>query len=70
MDLREILDVVGLPVVVLSRQSGVSRFRLYSFLHGDLALKEAEQRAILDVLLTHSARLEQAIGTLREVASA
>jgi hypothetical protein len=70
MNLREIVEVVGLPIVDLSRQSGVSRFRLYSFLHGDVTLKEPEQRAILDVLLQHGARVEQAIGILREVASA
>ncbi len=70
MNLREIVEVVGLPVVDLSRQSGVSRFRLYSFLHGDLTLKESEQRAILDVLLQHGSKVEQAIGILREVASA
>ena len=67
MNLREIVEVVGLPIVDLSRQSGVSRFRLYSFLHGDVTLKEPEQRAILDVLLQHGARVEQAIGILREV---
>jgi hypothetical protein len=70
MNLREIVEVVGLPVVDLSRQSGVSRFRLYSFLHGDLTLKESEQRAILDVLLQHGTKVEQAIGILREVVSA
>jgi hypothetical protein len=67
MNLREIVEVVGLPIVDLSRQSGVSRFRLYSFLHGDVTLKEPEQRAILDVLLQHGARVEQAIGILHEV---
>ena len=70
MNLREIVEVVGLPVVDLSRQSGVSRFRLYSFLHGDLTLKDSEQKAILDVLLQHGTRVEHALGILREVASA
>ena len=70
MNLREIVEVVGLPVVDLSRQSGVSRFRLYSFLHGDVALKDSEQRAILDVLLSHGTKVEQALNILREVARA
>ena len=70
MDLREIVETVGIPIVDLSRKSGVSRFRLYSFLHGDIRLKEAEERALLDVLLQHGARVEQAIGLLRGVASA
>lgn len=70
MNLREIVEVVGLPVVDLSRQSGVSRFRLYSFLHGDVSLKDSEQQAILDVLLKHGAKVEQALAILREVAIA
>jgi hypothetical protein len=70
MNLREIVEVIGVPVVVLSRQSGVSRDRLYRFMYGDVSLKESEQRAILDVLLNHGAKVEQALGTLREVASA
>jgi hypothetical protein len=70
MNLRTIVEIIGLPVVDLSRQSGVSRFRLYSFLHGDLALKESEQQAILDVLLQHGTKVEQALAILREVATA
>ena len=70
MNLRTIVEVIGLPVVDLSRQSGVSRFRLYSFLHGDISLKDSEEKAILEVLLQHGAKVEQALAILRQAAHA
>jgi len=66
MNLREIVEVVGLPIVDLSRQSGVSRFRLYSFLHGDLTLKDDERKAVFEVLLRHGLRVREAIRILQD----
>ena len=70
MNLREIIKVVGLPAIDLSHQSGVSRFRFYAFMRGVGTLTEAEQTAILDTLLEHGAKVEQALAILRQAAQA
>jgi hypothetical protein len=67
MNLRQIVEAIGVPIVNLSRESVVSRDRLYCFMYGDTQLKDCEQQAILDVLLKHGAKVEQAIAILREV---
>jgi hypothetical protein len=67
MNLRQIVEAIGVPIVNLSRESGVSRDRLYRFMYGDTQLKDCEQQAILDVLLKHGAKVEQALAILREV---
>jgi hypothetical protein len=70
MTLREIIRTVRVPVVDLSRETGVSRFRLYSFTHGDTMLTEAEQKALTDVLLAHCAKVGEVENVLRQVAHA
>jgi hypothetical protein len=39
MNLRQIVEAIGAPIVNLSRESGVSRDRLYHFMYGDTQLK-------------------------------
>ena len=67
MNLRQIVEAIGVPIVNLSRESGVSRDRLYRFMYGDTQLKDCEQQAILDVLLKHGAKVEQALAILRKL---
>jgi hypothetical protein len=70
MNFRELIETIGVPVIVLCRQSGVSRDRMYRFMHSDTKLTEAEEQRIIDVLLAHGQKVELAMSTLRQVAQA
>lgn len=70
MTLTEIIRTVGKPVIDLSHEAGVSHFRLQNFMHGRAALRAEEERAVLDALLRHGAKVEEALKIVRECATA
>ena len=70
MDLRMVIDNLGLSQIALSRQSNVSRFKLYQFINGDVALSPAEEKALIAALSEQAVKAQQAIDVLRQVASA
>ena len=70
MNLREIIAAVGIPVIDLAHQAQVSDYRMYRFLKGFGTLKESEEKAIVETLLAHGAKVEQALAILRQAAHA
>jgi len=65
MDLRQIVDSLGMSQIALARAAGIDRFVLYSILHGDRALKPEEEKALTAALLDRAAKAEEAIRILR-----
>jgi len=70
MHLREVIDSLGVSQIALAREANLSRFKLYSFLHGDVQLSPCEEQALLAVLSERAVKAEKAIQTLRQVALA
>jgi hypothetical protein len=66
MDLRQVIDSLGLSQIALARDANISRFKLYEFLFGTRRLSTPEEQALKTVLLQHADRTEQAIKFLRE----
>jgi hypothetical protein len=70
MDLRQVIDSLGLLQIALAGDAGVSRFKLYEFLNGAARLTDAEERSLLSVLKRHPDKAEKAIEIVRPVAHA
>ncbi len=70
MDLRQVIDRLGLSQIALAREANLSRFKLYQFLNGDVQLDPIEERALHGVLAQHADQTEKAIEILRQAAQA
>jgi predicted transcriptional regulator len=70
MNLRQVIDALGLSQIALAREANISRFKLYEVLNGDTKLTLAEERSLLGVLSQYAAKAEQAIQMLRQIGQA